>query len=696
MAAIQTTLTLKDDVSKRLKQIEKRVNSLTKTMNNFNKGIVKSGQQMETLSKRVDKVATATKKLGNASKDVNKLNKSLSQTSTTANTAKSGVDNLTKSVKKLATAYLSVVGIGAILDTADAITGATNKLTTVYRMENPNATDAEAKAAVQSQMDDIFASAKRSRSDYNDTMHNVGKLLINADSTFDGNLDKAIAFNELMAKTYTIGGASDIEQATSMYQLVQAMGAGVLAGDELRSVREGAQVAYKYIEEYAQALYNTKTSLKDLASEGLITSDIVANAILKNADAINAMFDDTQVTFEQTWTSMKNSFIKAFEPVLQKLTTLLNNEDFQNMMMSMTNAFIGFANIVLDGLDFLSRAWSVMTDNVTIVRNAIIALLIPALILLVKHLITVGMTLLIKVIIPFLMLHWQLILVLAIIAFLIFAFLQWGDVVAEVAGWVAGIIWGLLVVIWDVILIIINLIRWLGNVFMGIVEVISAVFINAWADIKTGWYACVEGVLRGVKWIVDALNKIPGVSIDTSGLTNGINDAAKKKADAWASRQDYSDAWDAGYNSTEYLKLVNPIEEGIKAKDVTTDAVANASDSVNAWLDDLGSKLDGSNSANDPFGGKDWESVIGNALDKSGTGENIGDIADSIELTKEDLAFLRELAEMEAINRFTTAEIKVDMSNYNTINGENDLDGLVVKLSEKIEEEMHIVAEGNY
>lgn len=692
MAAIQTTLTLKDDVSKRLKQIEKRVNSLTKTMNNFNKGIVKSGQQMETLSKRVDKVANATKKLGNASKDVNKLSNSLNQAKVSANNAKSGVDDLTKSVKKLATAYLSMVGIGAILDGADAITGATNKLTTVYKMENPTATDADAKAAVQAQMDDIFASAQRSRSDYNDTMHNVGKLLINADSTFDGNLDKAIAFNELMAKTYTIGGASDKEQASSMYQLVQAMGAGVLAGDELRSVREGAQVAYKYIEEYAQALYNTKTSLKDLASEGLITSDIVASAILKNADAINSMFDATQVTFEQTWTSMKNNFIKAFEPVLQRLTTLLNNQDFQNMLASLTVAFVNMANIMLSVLEWLSNAWKVLTDNIGVVRDVIVAILIPAIIALGAHFIIAG----IKAFIAFVMANWVILLVVAAVALLIYAFLQWGEIVGIIAGIVVGTIWGILVTIWDVVLMIINLVLWLGNVFAGVGAVILSVFTNAWADIQYGFYAVVEGVLRGIKWIVDALNKIPGVDIDTSGLTSQINDTAKKKADAWASRQSYSEAWDEGYHSFEYFELVNPVDQAVMVGEETSRAVSNASESVNEWLDGLGDSLSGGTDTSDIFGGKDWESVIGNAIDGSGTGENIGDIADSIELTKDDLEYLRELAEMEAINRFTTAEIKVDMSNYNTINGENDLDGLVVKLSEKIEEEMHIVAEGNY
>ena len=692
MAAIQTTLTLKDDVSKRLKIIEKRVKSLSKTMDNFNKGIVMSGKRMETLSKRVDKVATSTKKLGAASKDVAKLNNSLKSTGHNALNAKSGVDGLVRSVKRLATAYFGVLSVGTILDTADTITSATNKMSTVHRMENPNATDGETRAVVQNQMDDIFASATRSRSDYNSTMQNVGKMLINAGSTFKGNLDKAIAFNELMAKSYALGGASQKEQDSSMYQLIQALGSGVLAGDELRSVREGAQVAYKYIEEYAQELFNTDESLKDLASKGLITSDIVTDAILKNSDAINSMFDELQMGFEDTWVVMKNNFIKAFEPVLQKLTTLLNNEDFQKMLSSITGAFIMAANFILDALGWISEKWKQLTGVVEEHKNLIVGVLIPVLAFLAGYFLAMGMI----AVISFIATNWAVLLVIAAIVLLMVAFLKWGDIVGAVVGWIAGIIWGLLVTIYDVGAIIINIVLFLVNAIAGAFNWLGVLFNNIWADLQAGWYAVVEGVLRGVKWIVDALNKIPGVSIDTEGLTTKITDAAKKKADAWASRKSYSEAWDEGYNTVDYVALFDPIKEGMDAGNKTTSAVEKASDDMNAWLDDFTAKVDKNEADNNLFGGKDWETTIGNALDGSGTGENIGDIADTIELTKEDLEFLRDLAEMEAINKFTTAEIKVDMSNYNTISGENDLDGLVVALSEKIEEEMHIVAEGNY
>ena len=692
MAAIQTTLTLKDDVSKRLRSIEKRVKSLAKTMGAFNNGVVTAGKRMETFSKRIDKVTQATKKFGNTSKDINKVNNSLKSTGHYALSAKSGVDNLTSSVKRLAGAYLSVMTIGNILDTADAITGATNKLSTVYKMENPNATDADTKVAVQGQMDDIFASAQRSRSDYNATMQNVGKMLINAGDTFEGNLDKAIAFNELMAKSYTIGGASATEQETSMYQLIQALGSGTLAGDELRSVREGAQVAYKYIEEYAQELFGVKTSLKDLAADGLITSDIVTNAILEKEKEINAMFNATQVTFEQTWTMMANNFIKAFEPVLQQFTTLLNNEDFQDMLTALTAAFVGMATMMLNALEWISQKWNQLTNFIRENKDFIISTVIPAVLLL----IAVWLAWKTIAVITSLIVNWQLVLViLAIVAvisavvYLANEFGVAGEVIGGIIGGIVQLIINLAASIWNTIVeTVVGVINFILNIINSFYQMFSGGFLGFIEGLVELIWSFVDLVIDAVGLIARAIDTIFGTSL--SGVIDSFQKGARDLIDSISedeakvgvdllTPEDY-DKWILKPQSVQD-GVKNGIEKGAEIEDALKEL------DVEALIGGL---------TNNPFGGNDWETTIGNALDGSGTGDNIGNIADTIELTKEDLAYLRELAEMEAINKFTTAEIKVDMSNYNTINGENDLDGLFTKLSEKLEEEMHVVADGVY
>lgn len=78
------------------------------------------------------------------------------------------------------------------------------------------------------------------------------------------------------------------------------------------------------------------------------------------------------------------------------------------------------------------------------------------------------------------------------------------------------------------------------------------------------------------------------------------------------------------------------------------------------------------------------------------TAKNTAKMANSMDITSEDLKYLRDVAEQEVINRFTTAEIKVDMTNNNTISSNMDLDGVVDYLNEKVLETMHVAAEGTH
>ena len=181
------------------------------------------------------------------------------------------------------------------------------------------------------------------------------------------------------------------------------------------------------------------------------------------------------------------------------------------------------------------------------------------------------------------------------------------------------------------------------------------------------------------KGIEDVINKIPGVSVDiTSGLSNfrsELERAAQEakdqgewvevvgKLDYW----DYSDAMAAGYSKGQQIES----------------AVSNFS------VEDFFNKYANIGS--------------GNEFDLSNLGSNVGNIADdtgsmknSLDCTEEDLKYLRDIAEQEVINRFTTAEIKIDMTNNNNINNNNDIDGIVSDLEEKLQEAMETAAEGVY
>ena len=424
---------MNDQMSKKITGLVTKLRKLQKAVRDFNKGVRITATTTNDSSASTKRLVAQIEKLKRALAALKSPGKSFDSIRDGANGAKSAVSSLTKQLKKLGAAYLGIMGIGAILDTADTITAAQNKLGTVNRAISPNASEEAIKAQTQGQLDDIYASAQRSRGSYTETVSNVGKMMVNAGDAFDNNIDKAILFNELMSKSYTIGGASQQEQRSSMYQLVQALGANTLAGDELRSVKEGAQVAYQYIEKYAQALYDTDKPLKDLASEGLITADVVTNAILKNQAEIEGMFEKTSVTFEQTWEMGKNAFIKAFEPVLKKLTEILNSEQFQAFVSDLTGLFVVIANIILNVIDWVSRLWVTVKifiqNNSQLIRGVLIAALVVVIgilgILAVKAIIT-GTTM----VASFIAANWPFILIIAVIAGIIVALVAFGDQVA--------------------------------------------------------------------------------------------------------------------------------------------------------------------------------------------------------------------------------------------------------------------------
>jgi tape measure domain-containing protein len=192
------------------------------------------------------------------------------------------VSALTKNLRALVSTYVGLMGVKAVLNTSDTLTSARNQLN---NLPGGNA------QLTQSTMDKTYAAAQRSRGNYTDMLSNVGKTMTLAGASFQNNVDNAIRFQEIMSKAYTIGGASAAEQHSSMYQLVQALGSGILQGDELRSVREGAPIAYEEIEKFCQGVLKTDKSLKELGADSLVTSDMVVAAIMSAEDRINQSFD---------------------------------------------------------------------------------------------------------------------------------------------------------------------------------------------------------------------------------------------------------------------------------------------------------------------------------------------------------------------------------------------------------------------
>ena len=358
--------------------------NLQRANNSSSKFKTTYNQVQSKLTSIVDKVNNWASNQNSVTSNINKTNNGYKKTGSLLST-------LSGKLRNLADTYLGVMGMKAVIETSDMITSAENKLNYVSAQQlgasGTNADGSYSQAtfnATQDAMDKMYVSSQKVRMSYTDMMSNVSKSMALAGDAFDNNTDKAIRFQEIMAEAYAVGGASAQEMSSSMYQLIQALGSGTLAGDELRSVREGAPLAYQAIEEFAQGIYGCKDSLKDMASEGLITAEMVTAAIMDSGDKMDKAFAQTEQTFAQTWEQIKNVAIKAFAPVSKMLRTALNDMIDSGLVEKATVLFSGIAKGIMIAFTVIKNAITWIADNWDWLKYVIGAALIVITVLLIK------------------------------------------------------------------------------------------------------------------------------------------------------------------------------------------------------------------------------------------------------------------------------------------------------------------------
>ncbi|MEK5167168.1 tape measure protein, partial [Paenibacillus sp. FSL R5-0527] len=341
----------------------------------------------------------------------------------------------------------------------------------------------------------IFAAAERSRGSYTDLVGVIGRMGILASDAFKSN-DELIAFSELMQKSFRVGGSSTMEQQAGMYQLSQAMAAGKLQGDEFRSIMENAPMLAAAIADFTG---KSKGELKEMSADGTITADIIKGAMFNAADDINAKFATMPLTFGDMMNQLRNKALQAFGPAIERISAMLNNPDMQNSISNMATAFAGAAEGAIKFLDaaakvynFMSTNWSWVEPIIWGVVGAIAAWTVAQWALNIAlaanpiGLIALGIAAVIGVIIY--LVKWTINL--------------WNTndkvVAAIIRGWNS---------IWNFFDQIPIFFQWVGN---GIADAFD------WAKVES--LKIIEGLANGVidnvNWVIEQLNKIPGVSLD--------------------------------------------------------------------------------------------------------------------------------------------------------------------------------------
>lgn len=574
----------------------------------------------------------------------------------------------------------------------------------------------------------IFAMSDRARSGFLDTTSVVSKLGILAGENFK-NTDEIVAFTELMNKNFKVGGASVQEQTSAMYQLTQAMASGKLQGDEFRSIMENAPLLAEAIANYTG---KSKGELKELSSEGAITAEVIKGAMFSAADQINERFDKMPMTWGEIWTKMQNTAVKAFDPVLNKINEVANNEQIQNLFV-----------LFIDGASLAAQAILILVEGVAWLID-ILEPVAPVILGIVGAYIAFNMiTTITSGVLSFLSIIQKIHAAATMMqagATISATAAQHGlnaALLACPATWIIIAIMGIIVAltylwftndqvayailyVWDM-LVIGAMILWLGckTAFYGIILAgqffhlgmvgICYAVLYAWYMFLTGLEGVGVSILYVFQWIyngvvgivngiIEILNKIPGVSIDYA-------EAANFADSAWEGMMDNVVRRNADLqNLVDDMNEINASISANKAKfaadlSATSTTITNKVVELQSTRQDrVDHRNDWINSASNAI--KDTLNMDGfdfNALNDGTLKDIAGNtdkIADNSEISAEDLKYLIDIAERDTINRFTTASVSINMTNNNNIDKEQDIDGIVEKLAEKLEEELQIVADG--
>lgn len=625
---------------------------------------------------------------------------------------------LLDTIKGAVAAYVSIQSIGKALDISDELTLTTSRLD----MMNDNL------QTTQELVNMVYAAAQDARGSFSDMADVVARFGNNAGDAFSSS-EEVVAFADLVQKQMTIAGAGTQEAANAMLQLSQALGSGVLRGDELNSIFEQAPNLIQSIADYLDVPIG---QIREMASEGELSADIVKAAIFASADEINAKFEQMPMTWGQVWQSMQNTALIAFQPVLQRLNQIANSDAFQTFVNGAIEAMATLANVILNIFDLVAMVGGFIADNWSVI-SPIIYGVIAALAVYAAYLgIVKGMEIA-SAAATAIMTGAKL---LGAAAMVVFTGATWAGATAQMGlnsamyacpiVWIIMLIIALIAIIFAVcsaiarltgiansgfgvitggINVVIQFFKNLGltvaNIALGIGNAIAALgsnmmtaFHNAISSVQSWFYNLLSTALSVIEGICAALNKLPFVEFDYSGISSAADDYAAKAAEAAGNKEDYtsiSDAFNEGFSTFDTFQdgwASDAFNAGAAWGDGVADAVSNFS------LSDIF----GSTDIPDP---QDYTSGFEDVIASSGMGDNLGDIAgdtgaikDGLDITEEDLKYLRDIAEQEAVNRFTTAEIKVDMTNNNNINNGMDLDGVVSGLTDAVNEAIETMTEG--
>lgn len=564
----------------------------------------------QELASRTNSAVDALKEQAEqAEKNATSLDKMAKKSDTASDAAKKLVNTL----KAVATAKI----VTETLSLADSLTN-TNARLSMIADPGETAEDLQAK---------IMASANRSRANYLSTSSAIGQMGIMAGDAFNNN-DELIAFMEAINKQFVIAGTSAAGIDSAMLQLTQAMSSGVLRGEELNSVFEQAPNIIQTIADYLNVPIG---QIRDMASEGQITADVVKNAMLSATDDINEQFEQMPRTWEQLWNQLQNIALQASQPILNAVSWVADNIDIAIKWISdnMEN--------ILPILMGVAAAAAVVGASMVASGLATAAAWAAA--------------------------NWPILLVAASVAALIYMARAAGATWEEIGGTIGGVFMFLYAAAMNTLIVplqnqLANFANFFGNFLNDPIASISILFY----DMATTLLGYISSVAHGLENLV---NSIPGVEISITGaidtLYNGVKSAADtlKNQTGWTeyvTPWDYVDvkgAWDTGYAAGA---SVGSQIDNFNLEDFMSNALGGG----------YSGSLDISNIS----------SGVGDITDAlDGIGSDVSSIKKDVSLAEEDVKMLVDMAERQYVIKINNETNAPNVSVNVTNSGSKSLSG---------------------
>jgi tape measure domain-containing protein len=655
-------------------------NALNIVINSFESMQKASSSPIDTSS-----IQTAREELAKATVGFDKIEEEIKENTTEQKKHNQSINDGANAASKFKSILATVgmgIGVKEILSLSDELTQTTARLNMIVDKES-NINELQEK---------IFASAQRSRASYMDTADTVAKLSQRTGDLF--NNDEAIIFTENLNKMFGIAGASQEEIKSASLQLVQAMGSGVLRGEEFNAIFEAAPNIMQNIADYIQKNEELARGMSDaigvsyesmstdammhmrtLASEGLISADLIKNAMLGSTMDIDTQFQQLPYTWAQVWTNIKNILFQAFQPVVQFIGNAANwiatnwskiEPIFWGIVAAVGALAVGYAiwQAVIIAVNTVQAILNgtLMANPIGLVIG-LIAMIIGAIVAWINHI--GGLKVAWLIVVNALMTAWD-----------------WVKI-----GFFTGIYFVL--DLWD-------------KLVLGLKTAGTAI-ANFMGDMKVSVLTILQNMVNGaidvINGFIGTLNMIPGVSIDTiSHVTFAATAAAENEAAKQAREKDLAN----------YKKEIekSAADRDDKLDDMKADARNEAAkrqaeiDATRAEIEANKNKKaeDDPNSLENLYEGIEDNIKIpeleNTAQNTSKTAENTATMADSMESLEDSLEYLLDIAERETVNRFTTAEIRIDQTNNNNINSDMDIDGIMEKWNADFEEVLVTAAEG--